>query len=233
MPPMEQVTRPEFAWPHARWLDTDSVLVVDRIGAAGEELMTVERVQTREMSAARLREFSAGRAVARRALALLHEPANSGIPIGAGGEPVWPTGISGSVSHTATHAVALVARSARHASVGVDLDDRRMIGDAAAADLMTDQEIEAVLAQGWTIDHAIAQNIVFLAKEAVFKYQYLHTTRIGLDFNEVRLYRSAPDGKLHASPVVEDPSLHAVLATASIFYQEIQGLRICWVLTSG
>jgi 4'-phosphopantetheinyl transferase EntD len=129
--PMEQLRRPEMTWPHTRWLDLDTVLVVDRIGAPGEELATNGRLHVHGMSTGRLKEFTAGRAVARRALALLREPANRGILIGTGGEPLWPGAISGSISHTATHAIALVARSTRHTSVGVDLDDRRLIGAAA------------------------------------------------------------------------------------------------------
>lgn len=187
---VEQLTPETFAWPLVRRLDTDAVLVVDHIDAARKELAADERMHASTMSAGRLREFAAGRAVARRALALLQIPADVGIPIGAGGEPLWPERTSGSLSHTATHAVALVARSTRHASVGVDLDDHRLIGTAAAAELMTSPEIEAVLAAGWTSDYTIAQNIVFLAKEAIFKYQYPLTARRELDFGEVRLHGS-------------------------------------------
>lgn len=219
-------------WPHVRWLDADTVLVVDRIEAVREDLVENERACAATMSRARLREFAGGRAVARRALECLEHSPYTGIPMGAAGEPVWPQGISGSLSHTTTHAAVLVARSTLHASVGIDLDDQRLLGGVAASELMTDDEIEAVFAQGWTGDLAIAQNLVFLAKESVFKYQYPLIGRRELDFHEVRLRTSERRGVLAASSAVEDPALQHVVGSARIFHEEIQGLRLCWALPS-
>lgn len=152
--------------------------------------------------------------------------------MGAGGEPVWPPEVTGSLSHNGTHAAAIVTRLAHHAAVGVDLDDQRLLGAAASAELMTGAEIEAVLAQGWTRDPAIAQNLVFVAKEALFKYQYVLIGRRELDFDEVRLRASDRLGVLAASSTFADPVLQRALAPARVFQDEVQGLRICWVLTS-
>lgn len=208
------------------------MLLVDLMGTDSKSLLADERAIATAMSPARLREFAGGRAVARRALELLQYPNSVGIPMGADGEPIWPAGAVGSLSHTATHAAALVARSAHHASLGLDLDDGRLLGPAAAADLMTDSEVEAVLAQGWTRDVAIAQNIAFLAKEALFKYQYPITHRRELDFDEVHLHACEQAGVLGASCSVEDPALQAHLAKARIFHEVIHGLRLCWALPS-
>jgi 4'-phosphopantetheinyl transferase EntD len=210
-------------------LDADTILVIDHIGETLEELAADEREYAATMSRARRREFAAGRTVARQALRLLQHSPGTGIPMGMGGEPIWPQGMSGSLSHTSTHAAALIARATRHGSVGVDLDDQRLLGTEAAVELMTRQEIDIVIAQGWAHDVAIAQNLVFLAKESLFKYQYPITGRRELDFDEVSLHPSERSGVLTAS-CAHDPGLQRVLAQARIFHLEIQGLRICWTL---
>jgi 4'-phosphopantetheinyl transferase EntD len=220
-------------WPQVRWLDQHAVLVLDLIGADGESLSSVERGIAVAMSTARRREFTGGRTAARHALGLLRYPSDNGIAMGMAGEPIWPTGVVGSLSHTTRHAAALVGRSLRYVSLGVDLDDGRPLGTAASADLMTDSEVAVVLAQGWTDDLAIAQNIAFLAKEALFKYQYPLTHRRDLDFDEVRLHTGDHIGVLGASAAApEDLELQTHLATVRIFHEVIQGLRLCWVLPS-
>jgi 4'-phosphopantetheinyl transferase EntD len=216
-------------WPLIRWLDDDTVLILDRIGTLRRELVGGEREQVSTMTEGRRREFAAGRVLARQASALLGESSNHEIPMGEGGEPLWPLGIVGSLSHTATHVAALVTRAARHASVGIDLDDGRLLGATAASDLMTDSEVEAVRAHGWTDDPEIARNLAFLAKEALFKYQYPNTGFRELGFDEVRLHRTVAG--LRASTHIEGERLRAVIAEASLFYEEIQSLRVCWVIS--
>jgi 4'-phosphopantetheinyl transferase EntD len=96
--------------------------------------------------------------------------------------------------------------------------------------LMTTDEIAVVLAQGWTSDIAIAQNLAFLAKEALFKYQYPITGRRELEFDEVRLQASERTGVLATSCATDDPALQSALSPARVFHEEIHGLRMCWVL---
>jgi 4'-phosphopantetheinyl transferase EntD len=225
----EKPPRHTGTWPVIRWPDADTVLIIDRIGAARHELMGRERTQASEMTVGRRREFAAGRALARQSLALLGGFANPEIPMGPGGEPVWPMGIVGSLSHTATHVAVLVARAARHASVGVDLDDGRLLGAAAARELMTESEVAAVLAHGWTQDPEIARNLAFLAKEALFKYQYPKTGFLELGFDEVRLHRT--ETGLRAFTLIEESNLGAVITEGVFFSEEIQGLRLCWVIS--
>jgi 4'-phosphopantetheinyl transferase EntD len=217
-------------WPQCLWLDSDTVLFVDRVDSESQVLVAEERDLASSMTPARRREFAGGRAAARRALKLLQFPKGVCIPMGSAGEPVWPIGVAGSLSHTATHAAALVARSARHASVGIDVDDQRLLGPAAAADLMTSDEVQAVLAAGWTRNADIAQNMAFLAKEAVFKFQYPITRRRDLEFDEIRLRQSDSSGVLRVSCSVADSTLEETISKARVFYTSIQELRLCWVL---
>jgi 4'-phosphopantetheinyl transferase EntD len=113
--------------------------------------------------------------------------------------------------------------------VGVDLDDGRLLGVAAAGELMTEFEVEAVLAEGWTVDAEIARNLAFLVKEALYKYQYPKTRFRELGFQEVRLHRT--EAGLRAFTSMEGAHLQAIIANGVLFHEEIQKLRVCWVLS--
>ena len=145
------------------------------------------------MTPDRRREFTAGRIAAREALRLVGGP-DVAIGIGAAGEPLWPAGFVGSVSHTRTHAAAFVATSSDYLSVGVDLDDERALDDAAASDLMTPEEVQRVVSAGFAADVPTAQRFVFSAKEAVFKCQYPLAGDANLDFLDIELIESARSG---------------------------------------
>jgi 4'-phosphopantetheinyl transferase EntD len=214
---------------HLRWIDSDTVLVVERIDEREESLMTEELSLASDMRPRRRQEFTAGRRVARRALTVLGE-ANAPVLIGSGGEPLWPLRVAGSLSHTATHAAALVSRGPRYASVGIDLDDHRLVGEAAAADLMTEEEIAVVVTHGWAHDRLLAQNAVFCAKEALFKCQYPLTRKADLDFDDVRLVISADPEAVGVACLIDDPGLRAQLEGILLFINEIQGLRLILAL---
>ena len=85
------------------------------------QLLAEEKTVTAGMVEKRRAEFTHGRYCARAALELLGVEA---APIGKGlnREPVWPTGIIGSISHTEGAAAAVVAKSADMISVGLDME---------------------------------------------------------------------------------------------------------------
>ncbi|MGL4319901.1 MAG: 4'-phosphopantetheinyl transferase family protein, partial [Paracoccaceae bacterium] len=110
---------------------------------------------------ARRAEFAAGRAAAAQALAALGITAD--VPMGDDRAPIWPAGISGSITHTKTMAFAAVATAG---AIGIDLEPE----GAVAADLWTHvlrPEEREIVRQ----NPALATRI-FCAKEAVFKAQY-------------------------------------------------------------
>ncbi|HEU0100105.1 MAG TPA: 4'-phosphopantetheinyl transferase superfamily protein [Allosphingosinicella sp.] len=92
--------------------------------------------------AKRRREFLAGRACARAAMEALGCPAQ---PIGmkADGGPLWPEGLAGSISHTSDHCLAVVGKSERFRSIGVDLEVAGAVSPSVAAVVLTDAELES------------------------------------------------------------------------------------------
>lgn len=83
-----------------------------------------------DMGNDRRRSFIAGRIAARDALASIGRSAPI-IGRGPDGHPLWPDGVSGSVSHSRDLAVAVVTVSAELQSVGVDIE---ALDDSSNAD---------------------------------------------------------------------------------------------------
>lgn len=139
----------------------------------------------------RIVEFSAGRSAARQAMQALGFPASEVLQ-GEGGEPIWPAGLCGSISHSDSLAVSLVAPLAAFESVGVDVDDGRALGDAAAQTVASRRELRLLQSVGLARSEQEAQNLAFSVKEAVFKCQYVLTRNRGLRFHQARLVEVSP-----------------------------------------
>ena len=139
----------------------------------------------------RVAEFTAGRAAARAAMMALGE-SPSAIRQGADRAPVWPYGLTGSITHTDGLCLAAVARRRDIASLGIDAEAR--------APLPADVMPRVLSSVEWT-DDPIAARAIFSAKEATYKALYplmgviwgfrdLEIT-LGQDGYEARLNRQA------------------------------------------
>jgi 4'-phosphopantetheinyl transferase EntD len=113
------------------------------------------------------RDFTLGRFCAHAALAQLGG-AGGAIGRGGNGAPVWPAGFSGSITHTAGYAAALVARTSCFLSLGVDAERVGGIGDNLIPRLFDTAE-RALLADLTEERRKLVATILFSAKEATFK----------------------------------------------------------------
>lgn len=135
----------------------------------------------------RQREFAAGRAAARRAMAALGSPALA-VPAGSDRAPVWPAGLVGSISHTADACVAAVAEATRFTALGLDLEPAAGLEPSLWPEICTDSERTWLATQPGR-DRALLARLIFSAKEAAYKAQYPITgTLLGFDAIEI-----APD----------------------------------------
>jgi enterobactin synthetase component D len=118
-------------------------------------------------SATRRDQFLLGRAAANRALALLGSAPRDAVARGPRGEPVWPAGFTGSISHTGTSAISVVLRDARvHLGIDIEMIARRDNQDLA--EYVTDPAERGALALACRHDdHAFY--LGFSLKEAVIK----------------------------------------------------------------
>lgn len=125
--------------------------------------------------AKRRTEFTAGRTLARRALERLGAGA-AAIPIGEKREPVWPAGITGSISHTRGFCGVALARARDVRGLGFDAERLDAVRPGLAREIVTDTELRAICQ---TLDCAPspALALAFSAKESFFKCQYPLTRR--------------------------------------------------------
>ncbi|TCI03702.1 4'-phosphopantetheinyl transferase superfamily protein [Corallincola luteus] len=115
----------------------------------------------------RKREFRAGRHTARAALKPLGFTSDVVIPMGINRQPIWPDGITGSISHTSNLCVAACARTSHYLSVGVDAEMNKPLTTAVASLTLTPAE-QAMLEQYPDLPNTL----FFSAKEAIFKAAY-------------------------------------------------------------
>jgi len=135
----------------------------------GSPLHPAEAAQASRMGAARRAEFALGRACARRALSKL---GIEGEPLlrGEGRDPVWPSGVIGSLTHTEGFCAAAVARRGELLALGLDAESAP-ISPRAARRVLDDEERARIASLGAAPSCDFA-TLAFSAKESVFKALY-------------------------------------------------------------
>jgi enterobactin synthetase component D len=144
-------------------------------------------------------EFASGRAAAQVALKNLGITNPPPIPRGLRGEPVWPEGIVGSITHSGGWAIVVVGRNSQILTIGIDLENLKSTNvDEITPVIATHTE------QSWiqqSNDPKLAATMLFGSKEATFKALNPHCERF-FDFADVELtwfpYRLAFRGSLLA-----------------------------------
>jgi len=171
------------------WIDDRLVACFVAVSRSPARLLPEEEASIGDATLRRRAEFAAGRDAARQGMVALGLPA-VGVGQGVEGEPAFPAGVRGSISHTNAHAVALVGLAADYRSVGVDVDDARALGDAAAAEVTWEAEIQRIQQAFGLTERAAVQNFAFSAKEAIYKCQFPLTQDAALKAHQARLLPS-------------------------------------------
>lgn len=154
-------------------------------------LVATESAAAAAFAPGRRAEFTHGRACARQALHQLGLEA-VGIPVGTSREPLWPTGIVGSISHAGTAAAAAVARAGSTiVNLGLDLEPDEPLDAELVAQVCRPAEI-ARLAMS-DADPARAARHVFVMKEAVYKALWPVQRRF-LEFTDVEVHSGSRPG---------------------------------------
>lgn len=169
---------------------TPQVSAVETFGSSGADwragLFPVEVRVVEQAADKRRQEFSGVRVCARRALDALGVGPVPLLP-GARGEPGWPAGVVGSMTHCAGYRAAAVARGADGVvAVGIDAEPHAPL-PAGVLELVAgqgEQEHLAELGRRWP--EICWGRVLFSAKEAVFKAWY-PLARSELDFLEAEV----------------------------------------------
>lgn len=152
-----------------------------------EELSIPEQALVAKAVPKRVNEFRAGRHCARQALRRLGID-RFDLLAGPNREPLWPSGVVGSISHSDHYAAAAVAAVGNIQSLGIDLEQAKPLARGTLKIVATPDEIQMIsdfpANKPW-------DTLLFSAKEAFYK-AWFPLTRSKLDFHDV-LVTLCPD----------------------------------------
>lgn len=169
----------------------------------------------------RIQDFTRGRACARRALTELGIHDFSLLP-GERREPLWPSEVIGSITHTTGFAAAVVGLRSRIQALGVDCEVISSLSDDLWESICTPAE-QAYLA---SLPQAQAQQwaaLIFAAKEAFYKCQF-PVSREWVGFEAVTIEAFA--GQFRVVPQIRLPVASEWVASLVGRYE----FRECWVI---
>lgn len=136
------------------WLDVE--LFPEELAALGR---AVEK---------RRREFTTARACARGALERLGV-APCAIANGDRGQPLWPQGVVGSITHCAGYRGCAVARAAQLAGVGIDAEPHAPLPEGVLSQIARAEERPRLARLAGAEPGVHWDRLLFCAKEAVYK----------------------------------------------------------------
>lgn len=165
--------------------------------------------------------FTAGRSAAHQALSDLGAPPEP-LLIRPDRSPDWPAGYCGSITHTASVALAVVARVDDVTAVGVDLEVEGGVGDSLV-DMICSRAEQERLNSAATWPREDPWTAAFCAKEAVYKCQSPVTGDF-LEFHDVELIADGSSGSFRA--VSRRPTTHALISAGRGKFARAAG---CWL----
>lgn len=163
----------------------------------GEESRLVERAGEK-----RRREFATGRECAREAMAALGVT-SAAVPGGDHGEPLWPAGLVGSITHCEGYCACALARAAEVAGIGIDAEPNLPL--PAGVDLpsiASTSECQGVAALQRAQPEVRWDKLLFSAKESVYKAWSGLSGERWLDFDHAAVSFDATSGTFVAEVLV-------------------------------
>jgi len=150
----------------------------------------------------RRREFVTGRACARMALERLGVRPTP-IVSGERGEPLWPDGVVGSITHCSGLRACAVARAEDLRSVGIDAELNRPLPSGVLEQVASGSERRWATGPNANPDVCM-DKLLFSAKESVYKAWFPRTRR-PLEFEDVELTVDVRDATFAARLLVAAP----------------------------
>ena len=139
----------------------------------------------------RLRGYVGGRYCAQEALVACGAAAPLDIGIGPMGAPQWPQGFVGSISHSRTTAIAVVAPASAWLSLGIDTEPiiaADVLGDIVDRVLPEAAQVEFLTPAGAPPPWPVVVTAAFSGKESIYKC-FNPLVRRFFEFDAVRLQR--------------------------------------------
>jgi 4'-phosphopantetheinyl transferase EntD len=153
----------------------------------------------------RRREFVTGRACARRALGALGLPEQA-VPAGPKGEPQWPAGVVGSITHCAGYRACAVAHESDLVTIGIDAEADEPLPDGLLPDVALPEERRRLHALSMTDPGVSWDRLLFSIKESVYK-AWFPLARQWLGFEDATVTIDRLRGTFSAHLLVPGPTV--------------------------
>ncbi|MCF6233932.1 MAG: 4'-phosphopantetheinyl transferase superfamily protein [Rhodobacteraceae bacterium] len=148
--------------------------------AAHNRTLAQESGPMARMAPVRQKAYAAGRAAAHRAMRELGHP-RAPVLMAPDRAPLWPKGLTGSISHSQTCCIAALGRLDQVAALGVDVEEDSNLDSDLLPIVCTVDERAWLSAQSKTQAGVLAK-LIFSAKECTYKCQYPRSkTLFGFD----------------------------------------------------
>lgn len=183
----------------------DSATVVASAGERRVELFPEEEAVVGKAVEKRRREFVTARACAREALARLGRPGQP-VPAGPRGEPIWPAGIVGSITHCSGYRACAVAPASELLTIGVDAEVAEPLPPGLIADIALPEERRWIASAALERPGVSWDRLLFSIKESVYK-AWFPLTRSWLGFEDAGVTIDAASGTFVAHLLVPGPTL--------------------------
>ncbi len=164
-------------------------------------LLPEEAAFIRQAVPKRQREFTAGRNCARLAMQQLGIAPVPPVRVGAQREPLFPAGLSGTLTHTHDYCAAAVLRQGEILSIGIDAEVNDPLGDDIARLVLL--PAEQAMVQAVAVPGLCAGKLVFSIKEAFYK-AYFQVAGRYLDFLDACVSLAPEEGSFTLQVVRAD-----------------------------
>jgi 4'-phosphopantetheinyl transferase EntD len=178
--------------------------VVASTGERSVELFPEEEAALGNAVEVRRLEFVTARACAREALAQLGLPAQP-IPVGGRGEPLWPAGVVGSITHCAGYRACALAPTSALLTIGVDAEVDDPLPDGLIGDIALPEEERWIEAAAAADPGVSWDRLLFSIKESIYK-AWFPLTQSWLGFEDASVVIDRARGTFSASLLVPGPT---------------------------
>jgi 4'-phosphopantetheinyl transferase EntD len=180
-----------------------------------------EEAMARAVEKRRL-EFATARGCAHRALAGLGlEPGP--VPVGERGEPVWPAGVAGAITHCRGYRGCAVARATEVATIGIDAEPHEPLPQGLLPDVAGPEEVAMLGELAGSHPAVHWERLLFSAKESVYK-AWFPLARRWLGFEDAALTVDPERGTFAARLLVPGPTVAGT---------ELRGFEGRWLVGDG
>jgi 4'-phosphopantetheinyl transferase EntD len=145
-----------------------SAVVRATSGDLEADLFPEEEVVVGQAVEKRRREFVTARACAREALAQLDQPPRP-ILSGPRGEPLWPPGIVGSITHCEGYRACAAAHASELLTIGIDAEPNQPLPGGLLGDIALPEERELLRDLARRLPGTHWDRLLFCIKESIYK----------------------------------------------------------------